>query len=141
MTNLTRPEGDKRTEGETGVGSGAAHLSEGSACRDGEGTGKTGLDLDLGHLQRAEGNVGEELSRGRTSKPDSTLVLGGGFLTSKVHVGILEEFVETVLEHALEGVADECGTEAFPETTATLLGGDGLETRDEAVELARVHLR
>ena len=141
ITHLARPKGDDGAEGVAGLRFQSAHLAEGSEHGDREGTGRARLDLDLGHLQRAEGDVGEELRGRRAGKPDSTLVFVGDLLTSEVHVLVLEELVETVLEHALEGVADECGTEAFPETTATLLGGDGLETRDDAVELARVHLR
>ena len=116
---------------------GACPPSPDSSQREQSGTP---LDLDLGHLERAQGDVGEELGGGGTSEPDGTLVLGGVLLTSEVAVGILEHFVETVLEHSLEGVADESGAEAFPETAATFLGGESPETRDETLVLARVHL-
>jgi hypothetical protein len=59
------------------------------------------LDLDLGHLPRAKGNIGEELSRGRTGQPNEALVLVTGLLARKVHVGIFEDLVETVLEGTL----------------------------------------
>lgn len=138
---LTRPERDERAEGEAGVGSGETHLGDGSTEGNGESARRAGLDLDLGHFERAKGNVGEELGRGRASQPDSTLVLGGGLLAGEVHVVVFEEFVQTVLEHALEGVADERGAETFPETTAALLSSDGAETGNEALILARAHLK
>jgi len=59
------------------------------------------LNLDLCHLERAEGDVGEDFCGCRTSEPDGGLVLVSKLLASQVHVLVLEEFVETVLEHAL----------------------------------------
>ena len=98
------------------------------------------MDLDLGHLKRAKSDIGEELCRSRASEPDGTLVFCGGFLTGEVGVLVLEDFVETVLEHALERVADEGRANALPEPTAALLSRDGAETRHETLKLARVHL-
>jgi len=114
--NLTRPEGDERAEGETIINRGGPHLGKGGAERSGEGTGRAGLDLDLEHFHRAQSEIGEDLSRGGTSEPDSGLVLLRQLFASQVHVRILEHFIETVLEHSLERVADKCGTEAFPDT-------------------------
>ena len=139
--HLTRPEGDEGAEGEAGVNSGAAHLSESSTSGDGECAGRAGLDLDLGHLERAESDVGEEFSRGGTREPDITLVFGGGLLTSEVHVHVLEELVQTVLEHTLEGVANQSGAEALPETLAALLGNDGLKTGNKTLVLRRADLK
>lgn len=128
LTDLTRPEGNEGTEGEAGLGSGPAHLSECSTHRDGEGASRAGLDLDLGHFQGAEGNIGKELGRGGTSKPDRALVFCRVLFTGQVHVRVLEEFVETVLEHSLEGIADEGGAKALPETPGALLCGNGAKT-------------
>ena len=140
ITHLARPKGDDGAEGVAGLRLQSAHLAEGSEHGDGEGTGRARLDLDLGHLQRAKGDVGEELSRSRARQPDRTLVLAGGLLASHVHVEVLEVLVETVLEETLEGVANEGGAETLPETLATLLREDGAETGEETLVLARVHL-
>ena len=74
-TDLTRPEGDEGTEGEARLSGSPAHLGESSTHWDGESTSGAGLDLDLGHFQRAKGDIGEEFSRGRAGKPDRALVL------------------------------------------------------------------
>ena len=140
ITHLARPKGDDGAEGVAGLRLQSAHLAEGSEHGDGEGTGRARLDLDLGHLQRAEGDIGEELGGGGARAPDEALVLGGRLLTSEVHVLVLEELVETVLEETLEGVADEGGAEALPETPGTLLGDDGTETGTKALVLGGVDL-
>ena len=140
VTDLARPEGNEGTEGVARLGAEAAHLAEGSEHGDREGAGGGGLDLDLGHLEGAEGDVGEELGGGGTGEPDGTLVLGGVLLTSEVAVGILEHFVETVLEHSLERVTDEGGTEALPETSRAFLSAEELQGGHEAVVLGRVDL-
>jgi len=130
---LMRPEGDKGTEGEPGFGSGDPHLGESTTHGEGEGTGKAGLDLDLGHLPWAASNIGENLRRSGTCQPDGTFVLGAGLLTGGVHVVIFEDLVETVLEGALEGVADRGGPEALPSTSDTLLSDNGSETGDKTL--------
>jgi len=137
---LTRPEGDKGTEGEPGFGRGSPHLRESGAHGDWEGTSGAGLDFNLGHFPRAKSNIGEELSRGGTSQPDGTLVLFAGLLAGEVHVVIFEDLVETVLEGTLERVANQGRSEAFPSTGDTLLGNDGSETGDETLVLGGVDL-
>ena len=107
---------------------------------NGERTRVARLDLRLGHLERAERDVGEELGGCRTSEPNEALVVGTGLLAGKVHVLVLEDLVETVLEHALERVADEGRAKALPEPAAALLSGDGADTREETLVLARVDL-
>jgi hypothetical protein len=98
------------------------------------------LNLNLGHLPRAKSNIGEELGRGGTSQPDGTLVLIAGLFTGEVHIGIFEDFVETVLEGTLERVANQGRSEAFPSTGDTLLGNDGSETGDKTLVLGGVDL-
>jgi hypothetical protein len=138
--DLTRPEGDEGTEGVAGLNRLCAHLLESSAEGNGESTGGRGLDLDLCHFKRAKSDVGEDLSRGGTSKPDEGLVLLGGLLASQVRVGILEDLIETVLEHALEGVTDESWAKTFPETLGALLSREELEGLTKALVLAGVDL-
>ena len=141
MTYLTRPERDEGTEGEPGFSRGSPHLGEGGAGRDREGTRNAGLDLDLGHLPRAKGHIGEKLSRGGTGQPDETLVLVARLLTGEVHVGIFEDFVETIFEGTLEGVSNQGRSEAFPSTHHALFGNDGSETRNETLVFCGVDLR
>lgn len=137
---LTGPERDERAEGEAGLHLVGAHLGESSAEGGGEGTGRAGLNPDLGHLHGAQSNVGEDLSRGGTSKPDEGLVLGGVLLASKVAVLVLEDLVQTVLEHALGGVTDKSGPETLPDTARTFLRHKGLQTGHEASVLGGVDL-
>jgi hypothetical protein len=138
--DLSRPERDEGTEGEPGFNGGSPHLGKSGAHGDREGTSGAGLDLDLGHLPRAKGNIGEDLSRGGTSQPDGTLVVVAGLLTCEVHVGVFEELVETILEGTLEGVANQGRPEALPGTGDTLLGDDGSETGNETLVLGGVDL-
>lgn len=137
---LTRPQRNEGTEGIPGLNLGPAHFPDSCTEGSGEGAGRAGLDLDLGHLQRTEGDIGEDLSGGRTGKPDSGLVLVGKVLTSQVHVGILENFIETILEHALEGVTNEGRAEAFPDTVCTLFCNESLEGTAESIVFSGVHL-
>ena len=98
------------------------------------------MDLDLGHLPRAESDIGEDLSRGGTSQPDGTLVLVTSLLTGEIHVVIFEDLIETVLEGTLEGVADQGGSETLPSTRNSLLSDDGSKARDETLVLGGVDL-
>ena len=50
------------------------HGGKGGAETDGESAGGGGLDLDLDHLPRAQGNVREELGRGGAGKVDEATV-------------------------------------------------------------------
>ena len=139
-TDLTRPERDEGTKGIAGFNLGLTHLGEGGTECSGESTSRGSLDLDLGHLKRAEGDISEDLSRGRTGEPDKGLVIGGQFLASSVHIQILEDFVETILEHALERVPDQGWSETFPEATGALLSGEEAKARTETLVFYGVHL-
>jgi hypothetical protein len=54
-----------------------------------------------------------------------------GLLTGEVGVVVLEDFVETVFEEALEGVANQGGREAFPDAAEALLFEDEAERGGE----------
>lgn len=140
MTDLARPEGDERTEGVASLNLRLAHFREGSAEGRGERTGGAGLDLDLGHLERAEGNISEDLGGGRTGKPDSWFVLVGELLAGGIHIEILEDLVQAVFEHALERVSDERGSETFPETDGSLLLGEERDGRTQTLVFCGVDL-
>ena len=98
------------------------------------------MNLDLGHLKRTEGDICEYFSRCGTRTPNQGLVFLCVLLSSNVGIEILEDFIETVLEHALKRVADEGGAEAFPDTSGTLFADEGAETGGEALVLRWVDL-
>ena len=58
---------------------------------NGERTRVARLDLRLGHLERAERDVGEERGRCGLSRLDRALVLGRRLLPGKVDVPVLED--------------------------------------------------
>lgn len=120
-TNLTRPQRYKGTERITSVSFLLLHLSHSSTKARGECPIHTRLDLDFRHFQRAQGDIGEHLSGGGTSEPDGRLVLVSSFLAGQVGVIVFENFVETVFEHSLKGVADERGSEPFPDAIGAFL--------------------
>jgi len=60
--DLTRPEGNERTEGVASVNFGFSHLAEGSTEGNGESARRASLDLDLGHLKGTKGNVCKNFS-------------------------------------------------------------------------------
>lgn len=140
-TYLAGPEGYDRAERIPCLRLEFAHLSERSHHRNGERTRRARLDLDLGHLQRAERDVREELGRCRTRQPDRALVLCRRLLARHVHVHVLEHLVQSVLEHALQRIPEERRPNAFPQTLAALLSRNRLDTGHETLVLSGAHLR
>jgi len=140
VRDLTGPQRDERAEGEAGVDFGATHFFPGGPKGNGEGTGRTCLDLDLGHLQRAECNIREKLGACGTSEPNGALVILRRFLTSEIHIRILEDLIEAILEHALEGISDESGADAFPDALCGLLRDYGLQGTEGTNIFGRVYL-
>jgi hypothetical protein len=138
--HLTGPQRDQRAEGEAGINFGATHFCPGSTEGNGEGTGRTCLDLDLRHLQWAECDIGEKLGTCGASEPDSAFVILRRFLASEIHVGILEDLVEAILEHALEGISDESGAETFPDALSPFLRNDGLQGTDSTDVFGGIYL-
>lgn len=86
----------------------------------------SGLSLDFNGFPRTEESISNEFSRGRGSEVNGSVVVLSKLRASKVRVGLLEEFVETVLTGTLERVTDKSGTETSEDTTGTLSGNDGL---------------
>ena len=140
MSHLMRPEGDERAEGVACLHAEAAHLAQRGKHGDGERALGRRLNLDLGHLERAECDVCEDLGRRGGSEPDCRLVIGGHLFASDVHVVVLKDFIETVLEETLEGVTDKGRTEAFPEAFGSPLRHDGVHGREETGVFSRVYL-
>lgn len=87
---------------------------------------------DTGSLERAEGNVGEELSNTGGSEVDGSAVVGGGLVADQVDGLLLEELITTELEGTLEEVTSSGRTETSPDGAGTLVGNDFPEATDQA---------
>jgi hypothetical protein len=100
-----------------------------------EAVGKGGLrdETDTGGLERAEGDISEELAEGRGDEVDSGAVVRGSLVAEHVDALLLEELVSTELEGALEEVAGSRGTEASQESTTTLVGDDLPHATEQAL--------
>jgi len=97
------------------------------------GIGRLGNETDTGSLERAESDVGKELGESRGGEVDGSTVLRGSLVAKVVDALLLEEFISTELEGALEEVSSGGRTETSPDGTSTLTGDDLLETSDEAL--------
>jgi hypothetical protein len=98
------------------------------------------LNLNFGHFHGAEGNISEELSRGRTQQPDDTSVLHRSLLTGDVSIQVLEDLVETELEETLHGVTIEGGEPTLPDGSRSLLSHDELDGLDKTSIFGTIHL-
>jgi hypothetical protein len=108
-----------------------------------QATGKAwlGHKTNTRSLERAERNVGEELTSSSRGEIDGSAVVGRGFVTDQVDALLLEEFVSSELEGTLEEVSSESWTNTGPNSCSTLLGNDLSEATDEAaVVLGRIKL-
>jgi hypothetical protein len=103
----------------------------------GETTDKTvgvgGLrdETDTGGLERAEGDISEELGGGGRGEVDTSAVVGGILDTDVVDELLLEEFVSTELQGALEEITGEGRAGTSEESTGTLILDDLAETTDQ----------
>lgn len=116
------------------------HLGEGGPKGGGPGAWGGSLDLDLDHLHRAEGDIGEELGRGGTKTKDDALELIGVLLASHITVHILKVFIESKLEESLHRIADEGGQPPLPHTSSSLLRDQSAQARQEALVFRRIDL-
>lgn len=100
-----------------------------------ETVGELGLrdETDTGGLERAEGNVGEELGDTRGTEVDGLTVLRGGLDTEVVNGLLLPELVSTELEGTLDGVTGNGGAETGEEGTSTLVLDDLAEGVDHTL--------
>lgn len=96
------------------------------------GVGGLGDETDTGGLERAEGNVGEELGGGRRSQVDGSSVVGGSLLAESVDELGLEELVTTELEGTLQEVTSKGRASTSQESASTLILDDLAETTDQA---------
>jgi hypothetical protein len=97
--------------------------------------GEGGLrdETNTGGLERAEGNVGEELGAGGGCEVDGSAVVGGGLVADHVDGLLLEQLVTSELEGTLEEVTGSGGTETSPDGASALVGDDLLEAADQAI--------
>jgi len=102
-----------------------------------ETTDKTGSkgrlrhETDTGGLEGAESNVGEELGACRRGEVDGGTVVDGVLVTDERDGLLLEEFVTTELEGALEEVTSKGWAGTGQKSTGALLGNDLTEATDE----------
>lgn len=107
----------------------------GDLAETGDETGCKGRlrdQTDTGGFEGAEGNVGEELGGSRGGEVDSGSVVGGSLIAEEVDGLLLEEFITSKLEGALEEIAGKGGTNTGQESTCTLVGNDFSEASDQA---------
>ncbi|KAJ8107405.1 hypothetical protein OPT61_g8892 [Boeremia exigua] len=89
-------------------------------------------ETNTGGLERAQGNVGDELSAGGGGEVDGGAVVGGSLVADGVDGLLLEELVSSELEGALKEVTSSGGAETSPDGASTLVGDDLAEATDEA---------
>lgn len=105
----------------------------GHATDETVGEGGLGHETDTGGLERAEGDVSEELGGSGRGKVDGGAVVGGCLIAELVDALLLEELVSTELEGTLEEVASKGRAETGQEGTGTLVGDHLPEATDEAL--------
>merc|ERR1712109_45024 len=99
-----------------------------------------GLDPHLTGLHGGEGDVGEELSRGRGCQVESGHVEVGVFLSHGVSVNLLKNFIEAELAKTLGRITNHCGSPAKEKARdASLLHGE-LEAIAKVLVLLLVNL-
>jgi len=109
-----------------------------------ETTGKTvgerrlGDKTDTGGLERAEGNVGEELGDTRGTEVDGLTVLTGSVNTESVDGLLLPELVTSELQGTLNGVTDNGGTETSKKGTSSLGSNDLSESTNHTLEVSYI---
>jgi hypothetical protein len=90
-------------------------------------------ETDAGGLERAEGDVSEELGNGGRSEVDDSAVLRGGLDADEVDGLLLEQLVSSELEGALEEVSSSGGAKSGEESAGALVGDDLPEATDHAI--------
>ena len=94
------------------------------------GEGRLGDETDTGSLERAQGNVGHELSAGGGGEVDSGTVLGSRLEAKLVDGLLLEELVTTELQGTLEEVTSGGRAETSQKSASTLVLDDLTEATD-----------
>lgn len=87
---------------------------------------------NTGGLERAEGDISEELGGGSGGEVDGGAVVGGRFVAEETNGLLLEEFISAEFECALEEVASKGWACTGKESTSSLVGDDLTETTDQS---------
>lgn len=106
------------------------HLAE--AAQQAIGVGGLRDETDTGGLERAEGNVGEELGDSGRGDVDEGAVVDGVLVAEDVDGLLLEQLVSSELESTLQEVSGGGGTEASEQSAGALSLDDLLEATDHA---------
>lgn len=104
----------------------------GESRNETSGEASLGNETNTGGLERAEGNVGDELGACGRGEVDGGAVVGGVLVANHVDGLLLEELISTELERTLEEVSGKGWASAGKESASTLLGDDLTETSDQA---------
>ena len=104
----------------------------GEATDKAVGEGGLGNETDTGGLERAEGEISEELGAGGGGEVDGGAVVGSGLVAEEANGLLLEELVTTELQGTLEEVTSEGRAGTSEESASALVLDDLLEAADEA---------
>jgi len=107
------------------------HLAE--AADETAGICRLRDETDAGGLERAEGDISEELGGGRRGEVDACPVVGGILVAELVDELLLKELVATELEGTLEEVAGEGRADTSEKRAGALALDDLPETADHAI--------
>lgn len=88
-------------------------------------------ETNTGSLKRAERNISEEFCETSRGQVDSGSVVGGRLISEDVDRLLLEEFISSELECALEEIPSSSGTKTGQESTKTFLRDRLSETSNE----------
>ena len=94
---------------------------------------RLGDKSDTGSLERAQGNIGEELGQTGRGEVNTGPVVGSILNTNEVDRLLLEELVTAELQGALQEVSGECRAKTGQESTGTLVGDDLAEPADHTI--------
>lgn len=108
-------------------------LQDATEARDKAGSeGGLGDQTNTGGLERAEGEISEELGAGGGGEVDGGAVVGSGLVAEEANGLLLEELVTTELQGTLEEVTGEGRAGTGEESASALVLDDLLEAADEA---------
>ncbi|KAI6756701.1 hypothetical protein HG530_011299 [Fusarium avenaceum] len=95
------------------------------------GVGRLRDETDTGGLERAQGDIGEELGSGGRGQVDSSSVLRSSLVAEGINPLLLEELVSSELQGTLEEVTSEGRTDTSEESGSTLILDDLAEATDK----------
>jgi len=100
----------------------------------------TRLDADLDHLERTQCNVSKEFRTRACCSPHEPSLLNRVLLANRRGLEVLEDFVESELNHSLDVLANAGRKPSFDKSPHALGGADLPEAMEEVALLACVGL-